>query len=411
MNYITLQDTMEQRGVCQQVDALSVYRACEQVQDGRHKRGVRYRVALILTLIILAKLAGMTSLAGIAEWVRLRGEWLSEVLPGTPKRFACAATYSHVLRALDAEQVNQVLTQLLTRVEASQHCEEEPSRLLGQPERQEQEHVALDGKTLRGTLGHVAPDQRKMHQLALYETQTGVLLKEQVTGEKQNELSIVSEFLTPVLVKGRIVSADALHTQHAFCFSVKRWEGDYVLIAKGNQASLAEDLRLFFSEPPADCRDWRTARSVDKGHGRLEIRELTASTELNEFLGGPWAGVGQVFRLVRTVYEKGTMRQEVLYGITSLSPSQASAERLLELVREHWAIENRLHWRGDVTLREDHCQVRKGDAPRVLAVLNSFLLALLDLLGICNVPKQMRLFDAHPLQAVRLLLGSLRTFK
>jgi hypothetical protein len=73
--------------------------------------------------------------------------------------------------------------------------------------------------------------------------------------------------------------------------------------------------------------------------------------------------------------------------------------------------ENRLHWRGDVTLREDHCQVRKGDAPRVLAVLNRFLLALLDLLGIGNVPKQMRLCDAHPLQAVRLLLGSLRTFK
>jgi hypothetical protein len=75
------------------------------------------------------------------------------------------------------------------------------------------------------------------------------------------------------------------------------------------------------------------------------------------------------------------------------------------------AIENRLHWRRDVTLREDHCQVRKGDAPRVLAVLNSFLLALMDFLGVANVPQQMRFFDAHPLQAVRLLLGSLLTFK
>jgi len=74
-------------------------------------------------------------------------------------------------------------------------------------------------------------------------------------------------------------------------------------------------------------------------------------------------------------------------------------------------IENRLHWRRDVTLREDHCQVRKGDAPRVLAVLNSFLLAALDFLGVSNVPQQMRFFDAHPLQAVRLLLGSLLTFK
>ena len=76
-----------------------------------------------------------------------------------------------------------------------------------------------------------------------------------------------------------------------------------------------------------------------------------------------------------------------------------------------YTIENRLHWRRDVTLREDHCQVRKGVAPRILALLNSFLLAVLDFLGVCNVPKQMRIFDAQPLLAVRLLLGSLLTFK
>ena len=75
-----------------------------------------------------------------------------------------------------------------------------------------------------------------------------------------------------------------------------------------------------------------------------------------------------------------------------------------------YTIENRLHWRRDVTLREDDCQVRKGEAPRVLAVLNRFLLALLDFLGVSNVPSQMRTFDAHPLQAVRLLVGSLLTF-
>jgi hypothetical protein len=76
-----------------------------------------------------------------------------------------------------------------------------------------------------------------------------------------------------------------------------------------------------------------------------------------------------------------------------------------------YTIENRLHWRRDVTLREDDCQVRKGEAPRVLAVLNSCLLALLDFVGVTKVPSQMRTFDAHPLLAVRLLLGSLLTFK
>ncbi len=249
-----------------------------------------------------------------------------------------------------------------------------------------------------------------MHQLALYETRTGVLLKEQVVGDTQNELSIVSEFLTPLWVKGRLISADALHTQHAFCTAIHGGAGFSLLIAKANQPTLHDDLQLFFSEPPADCRDWRTARTVNKGHGRLEIREITVSTELNEFLAGKWTGVKQVFRLVRTVREKGQTRKEIVSGLTNLSPAQASAEQLLAFVREHWAIENRLHWRRDVTLREDACQVRKGAAPRVLAVLNSFLLAVLDFLGVSNVPKHMRLLDAHPLKAVRLLLGSLLTF-
>src|SRR5438105_1114206 len=122
MNYNTLQEVMEQVADEQQIDALSVYRAFEQVQDGRHKRGVRYSVALILTLIVLAKLAGMTTPRAIAEWVRLRAGWLRKVLPVTRKHFPCAATYSNMLQTLDAEQVNEVVTQLLTRVEAMKRC-------------------------------------------------------------------------------------------------------------------------------------------------------------------------------------------------------------------------------------------------------------------------------------------------
>ncbi len=274
MNYITLAEAMEQIGWKQEIDALSVYRAFEHIKDKRKKRGVRYSVALILTLILLGKLAGMTTLQAIAEWVRLRAGWLSQILPTARQSFPCAATYSNVLRAVEAEQVSQVLNDLLTRVQASQYYEEEANRLQqDEQHREEHVHVALDGKTLRGTQGHSAPDQQKMHQLALYETETGVILKEQVTGQKQNELSIVSQFLTPTLLKGRIISADALHTQRLFCFTVTRWDGDYILIAKGNQATLREDLELFFSEPPPNCRDWYTARTIDKGHGRLEIRD------------------------------------------------------------------------------------------------------------------------------------------
>src|SRR6266496_5253476 len=250
MNYTTWEEIIQEADVPMEGDVLSVYRAFEQVQDGRHKRGVRYSVALILTLIVLAKLAGMTTPRAIAEWVRLRAGWLRKVLPVRRKSFPCAATYSNVLQALDAEQMNVVVTQLLTRVGAMKRCGDEPSSLIGQAEREQHVHVALDGKTLRGTLGHEAADQRKMHQLALYETRTGLVLKEQVVGDKQNELSIVSQFLTPVWVKGRIISADARPSQHTFCTEVTYGGGYFLLVAKGKQSTLRDDLQLFFSEPP-----------------------------------------------------------------------------------------------------------------------------------------------------------------
>jgi predicted transposase YbfD/YdcC len=140
-----------------------------------------------------------------------------------------------------------------------------------------------------------------------------------------------------------------LHTQHTFCTQVTHNGGYFLLVAKGNQPTLRDDLHLFFSEPPADCQDWRTARTVDKGHGRLEIREIVASTELTDFLADKWTGVAQVFRLIRTVTKKGKTSEEVVYGLTALAPAQASAQDLLTFVRQHWAIENCLHYRRDVT--------------------------------------------------------------
>jgi predicted transposase YbfD/YdcC len=410
MDYNTFEEAIEQGQWPMKMDEMSVYHAFEQVQDGRKKRGVRYALSDILMLLLLGKLVGMKTPAAIAQWVRLRAVPLKKILAWQRDEFPCASTYSNVLRTLDSHQLNEVLAHLLTRAEAEKRWEEEPSRLVGDAQAQIHVHLALDGKTLRGTLGHAAPEEQKMHQLGLYETHTGVLLKEQVVGDKENELSIVSQFLTPILVKGRVITADALHTQRIFCWMVTRWEGDYVLIAKKNQPMLHEDLSLFFTEPPLDCRDWRTDYTVDAKHGRLERRELIASTELNEFLGRDWAQIAQVFQLRRIVQEKGETRIETVYGFTSLSPAQASPLRLLTLVRDHWAIENRLHWRRDVTLGEDHCQVRKGNTPRALAILNSFLLALLDFQGVKNVPHHMRMLDARPWLAVQLLFGSLLTF-
>ena len=395
MNYSIVNEARELAGWSAESEAFSVYQAMQRVTDTRSDQGKRYSLALLLTCVLLAKMAGETTLQAIAEWIRLRSAWLQHILPETRATFPCAATYSNVLRTIDPEQVNQVLMDVLTRVRAEKR----------RP--QEQMHVVVDGKTLRGTQNHLAEDQKKMHQVNVYEVKTGIVLTQHMVAEKEGELTRVKEFLTPVLLRGRIMSADALYAQTSVCQEVIAAGGDYLLFVKRNQPTLYEDVSLFFREPPLDCHDWRTASSMNKGHGRVENRLITASTELNDFLARDWHDVGQVFCLRRRVQHALKCTEQFVYGITSLTPTRADPARLLELTRDQWAIENRLHWRRDVSLGEDACQVRKGSAPHALAVLNSFVLALFDFCGITNVKQQMRRLDAQPLQAVRLLVKSL----
>jgi predicted transposase YbfD/YdcC len=117
------------------------------------------------------------------------------------------------------------------------------------------------------------------------------------------------------------------------------------------------------------------ATTIDKGHGRLEKRTLRTTTLLTKHQD--WLGLQQGFELVRERTEKGQTTVEVVHGITSLSPARADAQRLLELTRGHWGIENKLHYRRDVTLGEDASRIRKGVAPQVMAALRNSILHVL----------------------------------
>jgi len=221
----------------------------------------------------------------------------------------------------------------------------------------------------------------------------------------------VEDLLTPLLVTGRIVTADALQTHTHVCVSILASGGDDVLFAKGNPSTLKTDVRLFFAEPPVDCGAWRPAETTTAGHGRIEQRVLSASTELTDLLSKDWPGTGQVFRLRRRFHHACTCPQQRISGFPSLTKDEASPQRLLECIRQHWAIENTLHSRRDVTLQEDACHVRKGQAPRILALLNSFVLALFDGLAVRNVASHMRIFAAQPLLALRLFMAPLERMK
>jgi len=384
----------------------SLYHAFEQVADGRKRKGKRYPLPLLLTLLLLGKLAGEITVNGIIDWIKERQGYLRAQLDW-PKRFPVNSTYSEALARCDAEQIVAVLAQVILKARAVEQCGTEPSRLQANKQEETLTHVAMDGKTVRGTLGHTKEGQPSVHLLGFYECQSGIVLAQRAVASKENEISAASALLHPALVKGRIVSTDALHTQKNWCMRVHLAEGYYLTIVKKNQPTLYEDIHDFFEDAEPERDEWQYAKRVQKGHGRLETREIWTSTQMNEWFEKDWTGLAQVFRLRRRVKEAEHEREEVVYGITNLPRKKATASRLLSLQQEHWHIENRLHYRRDVTLGEDACQVRISGAPQALAALNGGVLALMDWLQVRNMASQMRHFCAHPDEALLLLCGEL----
>ena len=398
--YLTIFDDAEKvREEGLNIDAASLYSAFEQVKDGRKKRGKRYPLPLLLTWLLLGKLAGETKISGIVQWVRERKSWMRDQFHWY-KGFPTHSTYSEALARCDAQQIVTAIAQVITKARAEQAKKDERND-------DGLTHVAMDGKTLRGTGGHQREGQPSVHLLALYECESGIVLTQRAVKSKENEISAAAALLHPALVKGRIISTDALHTQKKWCAGVHAYGGYYLTMVKENQPQTYEDMRDFFEDKDAERQEWQHEKTVDKKHGRLEIREVWASTQMNEWFENEWAGIAQIFRLRHFVKEGEKEREEILYGLTNLTRKQASAARLLALQRAHWRIENRLHYRRDVTLGEDASQVRVAGAPQALAALNGGVLALMDWLHIRNAAAQMRHYCAHPAEAVQLLCKAL----
>ncbi|NSW56311.1 MAG: ISAs1 family transposase [Armatimonadetes bacterium] len=166
---------------------------------------------------------------------------------------------------------------------------------------------------------------------------------------------------------------------------------------KANQPTLYEGIAVLFS---SGVETSAPVRCVSKHGGRVEVRELVASTMLNEW--AQWPHLAQVAQLTSWRTERGETTQETHYLITSLPPEQADPGRLLELSRGHWGIENRLHWVRDVTFDEDRCQVRSGAAPQVMSALRNFVIGVLRCAGASNIAAALRTYAAHPNRALAL---------
>jgi len=364
----------------------SLFEVFAGLHDGRDARGVRYALTTILVFVVLAKFAGMDSLRAMAQWIKHHRTELSLWLGLAEMRFPHATTLCRILgKAIDVTEFERAIGAFFANL----------------PPCGTRVHLILDGKTVRGTIpcGHT----RGLHLLACYVPGEGwVWLQVEVT-RIENEIPAALRLVKTLDLRGKIVSGDALLAQRTLSLEIVRRGGEYVWLIKDNQPeTLAAIQELFAPEPcvsgfsPASHDDFRTAESVTKGHGRIEKRILTVSSALQEYVA--WPHAAQVFKLECTVrrVRDGRQTKTTRFGLTSLTPQEASPARLLQLVRDHWQIENGLHYRRDDTFREDRCTLRFGHAAQMMAALNNLVLGLLRRAGWTNLPDARRHYAAHP---------------
>lgn len=374
-------------------DVGSLYAHFCELGDTRKARGKRYQLATILTLLMLAKLCGEDRPSGIAEWAKHRTELLCEMLSLERKTMPHRSSYQRILESVVSwEEMEHMVSSMLSG-----------KRYFGK-----QVLVAIDGKVLRGTLDE---KQNGVYLLAAYLPSEGLVLMEVAFQGKGHELEAAPRVLKSIDLREKVVMGDALHTQRSVSIQIVEAGGDYIWFAKGNQPQLEEDLRLWFGPDPAPIpgmayvsKDFEIAQTVNKGHGRLEQRTITTSSQLKDFLDWPY--LEQVFKLERRFIstKTGEVQEQVDYGCTSLAREDIPPQKLLSLIRSYWGIENGLHYRRDVTLHEDHTRITKANAARVMACLNNLIIALLIAKKKYRyLPSARRYYAAHPSQAFDLI--------
>lgn len=333
-----------------------------RVPDPRRAQGKRHPLEAILLLVVVATLAGRKHRLGIAEWGRGAQADVQQALGFRAGKTPAPSTLHEVLRAVD-------WTAFAAQLRAWSLA------LLAQLDPHHEHAFSCDGKSVRGSLREGA---EVAHLLSVFVHELGLTLDLEPVSTKTNEIPATPKLLLRLPLRGRVVVVDALLTQAEIAETVVRAGGEYVMPVKGNQPGLQQELQQVFSQPLRSRWRPETSETYDEGHGRREFRRLTivsppAQARLQ------WGWVRQYFLLerVRWTGKAAAPERTLVYGLTSLGRKEAGAERLLQLVRRHWEIENRSHWIRDTLLREDDSRSSHSTLVQVLTGLRCAALTLL----------------------------------
>jgi predicted transposase YbfD/YdcC len=231
--------------------------------------------------------------------------------------------------------------------------------------------VAIDGKTLCGT--REAGKKALVHMVSAWASANNLVLAQRKVDEKSNEITAIPKLLNALELAGTVVTVDAMGCQREIASLIIEKKADYVLAVKGNQGLLAEQVRESFLLLNSDA----VSEEFDCDHGRVEQRRCSVIADLSMVdKAAEWASLQGLVRIESERYHKATGKteREVRYYITSLKPDAA---RLNSVIRQHWGIENKLHWVLDVGFGEDLDRKRAGHAAQNFSLLNRIALNML----------------------------------
>ena len=313
--------------------------------DPRQSKKVLYPLDEVLLLTLCAVLCGADGWVSVALFGEQKLDFLRRYLPfsnGTPSHDQLGLIFG----ALDTAAFQRCFiawTQSLSGAIAGV--------------------VAIDGKTARRSFDR-AGNKGPIHMVSAWSSRQKLVLGARVTDEKSNEITAIPELVDLLAIKRAIVTIDAMGCQKKIAEKIIDKGADYLFGLKGNQGALRADVELLFTEQISrNFKEVAVSRAsrTDAGHGRIEKREVFAIDDIAWLKQGhDWKGLRSIVMLAATRETAKGIEQERRFYISSLP---ADAGKIETTIREHWGVENGLHWVLDVNFRDDDCRIRKKNAP------------------------------------------------
>ena len=330
------------------------------IRDPRQAKKVEHDLVELLVIAVCGVLAGADDFVEIEEWAKEKRDWFKRYLRlehGIPSH----DTFGRVFAAIDADAFGAAFRRWVSSIV---------------PNLEKDEVVAIDGKTSRRS-GKV--NATPLHLVSAFAAGAGLVLGQRATAAKSNEKTAIPELLATLALEGCIVTIDAMGTQPSIAQAIRDRGANYILSVKDNQPTLADSMQDFFVafQAAPDKTPYRFEEIVEKNHGRFEVRRCYAFDQL-DCLHAPerWPDLKSfaVIASERTIKGKTTL--EYRFYISSLP---ADAVQINRGVRQHWRVENNLHWCMDVAFGDDQMRVRTGNAAHNFAVMRHFALNLIRL--------------------------------